>query len=333
MMNISENDQFGRDDKALEALFRHASTRQRAPLEVEREIREKLHSEWRHVTRRRRVRRNVAGWAIAASVVLALVMSISQFRQPDPVMNGPILASVDKKAGDIFVQSAAGERSRLPAEAQLRAGSELSTIQDARIALAWASGESLRVDQNSRISLISKTEISLLSGKIYIDSAGAGSKGRALIINTPSGPVSHIGTQYITTVRGDEVTVSVREGKVSIGSGDEATIAVQGQRLRLTDNGKHITTAIPVYGDEWQWTELIAPRFNVDGRTMQEFLDWVGRETGRTIEYGSPESELAAAQTRMHGDIDLEPLHAMELMLQTSDLTAVVNDGVILVSL
>jgi ferric-dicitrate binding protein FerR (iron transport regulator) len=332
-MNTSEKDQFGKDDKVLEALFRHASTRQRAPLEVEKKIREKLHSEWRHVTRRRRVRRNVAGWAIAASVVLALFMSVSQFRQPDPLIPGPVLATVDKRAGDVFIQSAAGETSGLPVDAQLRAGSELSTIQDARIALAWASGESLRMDQNSRISLTSNTEISLLSGKIYIDAAGAGIQGRALVINTPSGPVSHIGTQYITTVSGDEVTVSVREGKVSIGSGDEATIAVQGQRLHLADNGQHLTTAIPVYGDEWQWTELIAPRFNVDGRTMQEFLDWVGRETGRKIEYGSIESELAAAQTRMHGNIDLEPLHAMELMLQTSDLTAVVKDGVILVSL
>lgn len=332
-MNISENYQAGKEDKELEALFRHATARQRPPLEVERDIREKLHSDWLHVTRRRRLRRHVAGWAVAAMVMLAVFISISQFRQTDPVIHGPVLASVDKRTGDVFIKNAAAETSRLPVDAQLRAGSILSTIQDSRIALAWTSGESLRMDQNSRISLISNSEISLLSGKIYIDSAGAGVKGTALVINTPSGPVSHIGTQYITTVSGNEVTVSVREGKVSIGSGDEATVAVQGQRLRLADNGQYSATAIPVYGDEWQWIELIAPRFNMDGRTMQEFLEWVGRETGRKIEYGSAESELAAAQTRMHGNIDLEPLHAMELMLQTSDLTAVINDGVIHVSL
>jgi hypothetical protein len=40
-----------------------------------------------------------------------------------------------------------------------------------------------------------------------------------------------------------------------------------------------------------------------------------------------------AIQTRMHGSVDLEPLHAMELMLQTSDLVPSVKDGVILVSL
>ena len=331
-MNITENDQSGNDDKALEALFRHASTRKRAPLEVETEVREELHSEWQALTRRRRIRRHVGGWAIAASVVLALFISVNQFRQPDPAINGPVLATVDKRAGDIFIQNAPGETSRLPADVQLHAGSELSTIKDARIALAWVSGESLRMDENSRVSLISNTEISLLSGKIYIDSAGSGNQGRALIINTPSGPVSHIGTRYITTVSGDEVTVSVREGKVSIGSGDGATIAVQGQRLHLADNGQHSATAIPIYGEEWQWTELIAPQFNVDGRTMREFLDWVGHETGRKIEYASAQSELAAAQTRMHGNIDLEPLRAMELMLQTSDLTAVVNEGVILVS-
>jgi hypothetical protein len=39
-----------------------------------------------------------------------------------------------------------------------------------------------------------------------------------------------------------------------------------------------------------------------------------------------------AAETRLHGNVDLEPLQAMQLMLQTSDLIPSVRDGVILVS-
>ena len=64
-------DQDNKADEALEALFRRASVRQRAPGEREAEIREALRTEWGQLTRRRRVRKQVLVWASAASVVSA----------------------------------------------------------------------------------------------------------------------------------------------------------------------------------------------------------------------------------------------------------------------
>lgn len=332
-MNTTDKDHTGKDDKVLEELFRHVSSRERAPQSVEREIREALHDEWTQQVRQRRTRRRVASWAIAAAVVLAVFVFTGLFRQPVPDVQRPLLASVEKKTGDVFLQEPDGRAFGQLDSRQISAGNELFTTQDSRIALSWVNGESVRLDQNSRVALISSTEIELLSGKVYIDSAGVRVKGKAFRILTPSGPVSHIGTQYITAIVGHDVTISVREGEVAVGSGEDKSIAVPGQKLLVSNDGKKSITTIPTYGEDWLWAEAVAPQFNMEGRTLKDLLDWVGRETGRKIEYDSASSEIAAAQTRMHGNIDLEPLRAMELMLQTSDLTHEIKDGVILVSL
>ena len=89
------------------------------------------------------------------------------------------------------------------------------------------------------------------SGKIYIDTAGVRVKSKEFTILTPSGSVSHVGTQYITAIAGDDVTISVREGEVSMGSDEDMTIAIQGQELRVSANGQSSITAIPIYGEDW----------------------------------------------------------------------------------
>ena len=331
-MNTSEKDYKGRDDEVLEALFSKVSSRKRAPQSVENEIREVLHGEWKQQSRNRRLIKRTLGWAIAASVVLALFLSTSLLRQTEQDVQSLVLASVEKMTGNVFVQKAGGQNARLFDSVQVLAGNELSTAQGSRISLTWANGESIRVDENCRVTFISESEIELLSGRVYIDSAGARIKGKAFGIRTPSGLVSHVGTQYITGNAVGSVTVIVREGEVSFGSGEDKTVARQGQKLHISGDGDRTVTPIPVYGEDWQWIEQLAPPFNMDGRTMQLFLEWVGRETGRKIEYDSVETEFLAAQTQLHGKVDFEPLRAMELILQTSDLTAQLKDGVILVS-
>jgi ferric-dicitrate binding protein FerR (iron transport regulator) len=332
-MNMTNSDNEEWQEEGLEALFQHVSPRQRAPVEVEREIRDKLQSEWRHATGRRRKRRRTVGLAIAASVVLALFISTNLLRKPGTAQPGPLLASIEKTTGDIFVQQPGEADSRLFMAEQLFAGQELSTIHGSRIALKWTTGESVRLDQNSRIELISDTEIELLAGNIYIDSsASPTTKNDGFTIHTAAGPVSHIGTQYITGMTRGEIEISVREGRVAVGTGENQVIAAQGQKLHIDKAGRQSIAQIQTYGDSWQWAEQVSPKFSMDGRTMQEFLVWVGRETGRKVEYASPQTRISAEQTLLHGSVDIEPLKALDLILQTSDLASEVRDGFIIVS-
>jgi len=329
---MNPNDKDKKDEEVLKALFKHASSRKRAPRAVENEIREALHNEWTQRTRQRRVRRRMTGWAIAASVILGLFISTGLLWRATTDLQQPILATVEKMNGDVYVSNEGEQPVRLLPSTDLEAGNMLSTNKGSHMALTWVNGESIRVNENSSVAFISSSEIELLAGHVYVDSAGARIKGKAFSIRTPSGPVSHVGTQYITSITSDGITLSVREGEVSVGSGTDRTIARQGQKLSVSGNGRQSVTSIPVYGDNWQWVEQLAPDFNMDDRTMQEFLEWVGYETGLKIKYDSDETKVVAAQTRMHGMVNLEPLRAMELILQTSDLTHALQDGTILVS-
>ena len=60
---------------------------------------------------------------------------------------------------------------------------------------------------------------------------------------------------------------------------------------------------LDVYGESWRWVESVAPEFTIDGRTLDEFLAWAGRETGRKIVYTSADAAREAEQTRLKGSV------------------------------
>ncbi len=331
-MNTTDNDQNGKEEQVLEALFKHVSSRERAPQATEQDIRQALHGEWTQMSGQRKRAKKVLRWALAASIVLTLLVSSQYFRQPVSGLSGSVLATLEKLTGDVYVQQSDTHTAESFDSQSLLSGHELYTSNDSRVALSWVNGESIRLDQNSRIVLISPAEIKLLSGKVYVDSANARVKGREFRIMTPSGAVSHVGTQYITAITVSGIAVSVREGEVFIDGRGEKSVATVGQELSVTVDGALSLTPIPIYGQDWQWTQEVAPKFNMDGHSLKEFIAWVGRETGHRVKYTSLASEIAAAQTQMHGNVDRDPLRAMELMLQSSDLTPKLKDGVILVS-
>ena len=70
---------------------------------------------------------------------------------------------------------------------------------------------------------------------------------------------------------------------------------------------------------------------DLDDQPVTVLLDWVARETGRTLRYASAEVERQAATTILHGKIgQLAPLEALDAMLATTDLAYEVReDGTI----
>ena len=76
----------------------------------------------------------------------------------------------------------------------------------------------------------------------------------------------------------------------------------------------------------------IAPVYELDGRSMFDFLRWIRRESGYDIEFATDSAKSLAEETILHGSIDLPPMRALEIMFQTSDLSYQLINGVILVS-
>lgn len=333
-MNSTDHENQGNSDELFASLFKNAATRTRAPADDEARIHATLHTEWRQALGRRRWRRLTVGLAAAASVVLAIFVSTGVFNDPPVQTPTRTVASVVKQSGRVLVGTGGTLEAmqRLRAEETLLSGMVISTAYDARLALRWLGGESIRLDENTRLRLISETEMELLSGRIYIDTHADDSQPigtSELAINTPFGRVQHLGTRYMTSLTHASVIVSVRQGSVAVTGNNEESIATSGQQLSVSSKGNVSLAPIAVFGETWQWVEEISPGFTLDGRSLSDFLDWVSRESGRSLEYGSAAAKTLARDTVMHGTIDLQPMRALKLMLQTSDLVAEVHTGVI----
>jgi ferric-dicitrate binding protein FerR (iron transport regulator) len=333
-MKGMENIEGQTPEEVLEKLFRNASARERPPTGDEQAIREALHSQWRVQTRRRYRRRVMISLAAAASVVLAVFLGSNLLRSPQPPVPAMQLAAVEKVLGGVFVHPA-GDGPVLKAEYSMavETGQQIVTGRDSRLALKWADGASVRLDQNSEVRFSSTGEIVLISGRLYVDTETADETSLALVILTPAGPVRHLGTQYMTQVSARNTSVTVRKGQISLGQPGVEILAVSGEQLNVDVSGVHSRRAVPGYGDLWQWTQDLAPAFVSDGQSITDFLGWVGRESGRAVAFASPQAEQLAGDTLLRGNVNLEPMRALTVMLQTTDLVSEVNSGTIVVAL
>lgn len=335
-MNSTDNHTQKNTDKLFESLFEHAASRPKPPADDETRIREQLHAQWQAITNKRRRRRWVTGLAVAASVVVVSFVSISVFNQSTGPIPSTELASVDKVDGRVTAALSSGAVLTVEFDRSLQSGSLLTTAYGARVALRWNGGESIRLDENSRLRLISDSEVELINGRVYIDSHAdmqKGIEGDSLAIKTAFGTVRHIGTQYITSLTREQVAVTVRRGSVLVMDNGHETIAKSGQQLSISSDGEIAYTPIKSYGENWLWVQEISPDFNLDARSVADFLNWVSNESGHPLSYGSAVAESLAADTVMHGTVNLQPMRALELMLETSDLVANVENGIIMVNI
>lgn len=321
-----------RSDEAFAELLSKSPPRPVPPAADEALIREAVHAEWQQVAGRRVRRRRMTTFALAASVLLAVVATFNLTRDPLTEITGLQMAAVDKQFGRISVNSRAVDNDLLAA---IQGGDVVQTGSDSGLALSWHDGGSLRIDEDTVVVFEAADRIYLREGRVYFDSVSSplsSSKLDAanLEIRTDHGFVRHLGTQYMTAVGDDELVVSVREGVVSI-DGNVTARASAGQQLAITTSGElSIDDTNGV--DDWEWVEKSTPAVNLDDRPIAEGLEWVSRETGRRIEYASENAEALARIGRLRGDYDMKPSRALELFMMTTDLNARIEGEVIVVS-
>jgi ferric-dicitrate binding protein FerR (iron transport regulator) len=277
------------------------------------------------------------GWA-AAAVAALLALAVLTVQGPPPVAEtkvaGERLARVETAAGRVRVVPGDGAGPAVAqAGAALHVGQEIATAAAARLALRWRDGSSVRIDERTTVRLTAEGEAELVRGRVYVDAGASTAAADALVILTPAGPVRHLGTQYMAGVSAGATRISVREGLVALTGGGAQRTAGGGQELSVGPGGQGSLRAIPAWGEEWLWAESLAAPFAADGQSMADFLAWVGRETGRRVEFASAAAEERARETELRGAIELEPMRALEPVLQTSDLVASIDNGIIKVRL
>ncbi len=317
-------------DALLESLFKDAPPRRDPPPEQERYVRERFEAEWRRVVARRRRKR--VGIAFAAAASLALVaIGVPRLMNLETVSAPPPVAVVERAEASPSLVTDAGTTALVAGDV-LMAGGSVAT-GNGRLALRLGERLSLRLDRRTRVTFASPERLKISAGRVYVDTGVDGASSDRLVLETPFGEVTHVGTQYLVALDPVALTAQVRSGRVTVRVDDSNLSADPGEGLRVDATGRSKRSEVPIHGEAWDWTRLVAPGFDAEGRSLADFLAWVERETGFAVAYESAEARRIATASVLHGRIDLEPLRALDVILQTSDLRARVEDEAIIVDL
>ena len=335
------------EDRAVAQLLRSVAPVAPIPERVRQRVRRAAHDEWQTVatSRRRRRRSAIAGGLLAASLAAFLLAPEAWLPWSSgavsraPLSRAP-LATLEAITGSVSLtaalESEAASISLQPGDALLSAHS-VETGTEGRIAFRLAAGHALRVDTETHLEILDDDVISLHRGAVYVDSApsAAGPDGlgptRPIEIRTPWGVARDVGTQFEVRVGPDDLRVRVREGRVEIdgeGGAVRRAEARAGTEITLTHDGDLERKAIPNHGPEWGWNLEIAPTFALEGATLDDFLDWLVRETGWTLELADPVIAQRARSTVLHGDLEGIPIERTpDFVLATCGLRHELRDA------
>jgi ferric-dicitrate binding protein FerR (iron transport regulator) len=326
------------EDESLGLLLRESGARETPSAEMMSEVRQAVHSEWQSMVAQRQRRRWYVGTGLAAgiaAVAIAVVLNL----QTNPAAVSP-MATLARAEGSPQVSTDGGHAwHALANDTPLQPGTLLRTDATARIALDVHPQVSLRMDANSLLALETSDRIALDQGAVYVDTnpqarANMHSGASDLVIETAYGSVRHLGTQYEARIREDAVAVTVREGHVAIDSADRHYAGAMGERILISAQGTHVRSVVSPQDPSWDWAIRLAPGFDIERQSLSRFLEWVARETGKQIEYASPEVRTRADQLILRGSVeDLPPEQALLAVLATTPFTRSADPSTIRIQL
>jgi ferric-dicitrate binding protein FerR (iron transport regulator) len=315
------------DEASLGAPLELALRRQPlSPVALDR-VRCAVEAELKESVRRRALTRQwyrVAG--LAACLAMLAVLAGYVFRPAD---SDVLVGSIAQGDGD-GLQIHDGffsTRVGVPG-AQLHAGERWEATGATVIDLAG--GGQMRLARNTVIEASEGNHFSLRAGRAYLDFPA---RAAHFVLHTARGYVEHLGTQFEVMSSGDDLRIRVREGSVQLHTPEGTEVTRAGNELFVPETGARERRRIPTYGGEWGWVEAIAPRYDIEDRSVADFLSWVARETGRHVDFVDDRSREVAVQTRLHGSIrKLEPLEALTRVLETTSLRAELHEDAIRVN-
>jgi ferric-dicitrate binding protein FerR (iron transport regulator) len=307
------------DEAEVAALLRAAGPRPMISSAAMAEARAAVAAEWRSVVAARERRRRYTVWSAAAGIAVAgIAVWLAR-----PVLDAPpeTIAAVVRVEGGLQQSQGDGAWVTVAANGAVGAGAQLRTAGDGRAALRMANGLELRLDSDTRIAFEDSGRARLAQGAVFVDSgAAAGAPAADFELETPAGSVRHLGTQYFARVDGARLQVGVREGRVALDGPAGSAIGGAGEQLTVAD-GRVSRAPLPRTAADWQWIAGVTPPFSIEGRSVEEFLAWAARETGRTIVYTTPEAGRQARSVTLSGSVEgLAPDAAVTAVLSTTSL-------------
>lgn len=320
------------DDDLISTLIRNVGPLEHPPSAHYEAVLAATRTTWQRKVRRRRLNR--LAYAMAASALIAAALVGLNTTRHDPTSMR--VATADIVLGGVEVRR--GEDSPWTplsnSGGELAGGARLRSGPDGAAGLLLGDDLSLRLAADTELLIEDVDRIRLFAGAVYVDTGPDAGTERRVEIVTPAGRVWDVGTQFEVRYLADALTLRVREGRVILGREDEQSDGLAGQQLDVDRSGRITRTAVDAYGAEWQWVQAVAPAPYAHDLTVHELLEWVARETGRSIHFNEPGLATRTSRTVLHGNPHrLRPMEALAVMLATTDLEyTIVGESEILVS-
>lgn len=325
----------GAPEDLVARLVRLAGPRPRPPAGLAGEVEAVVREHWRQVVtararRRRRWRPALAAAAVLAGAAAGVGWWLAAGGAPAP---GPPVATLERSVGEVYLAAEAGAaRGRLLAPGDpVSAGSRVATGADGCAAFRLAAGPALRLDAGTRMRWAAGLTVSLEQGAVYVDSA-AGSG--AVEVRTSLGSVREVGTRFAVRLDAAGLRVQVREGEVLLlpRSPGGPVAAAAGEEVLLTAAGDLERRPLPPWHKTWAWTLATAPPFEGRGRTLDEFLAWVGRETGWQVRFADQSLARLRGGDLLYGSpAPLPPDRAPAVVLPAFGLGYRLEEGAMIV--
>ena len=208
------------------------------------------------------------------------------------------------------------------AGASVYEGDLITTGDGSGVSLLLARNASLRVDENTSIRIDSSDHFTLLGGRVYADTGQFIYNDGGFQIDTDFGVVRDVGTQFAVSSDGDSMDVSVREGRVELIVESDVHVAKMGERLSIASGQGASLSELDTHDPYWNWIVELTPAFDLNNRSLLDFLNWAARETGRELRFENDESRMFAMRTDIHGSVEgLTPNEALAAILSTTTLS------------
>jgi len=313
----------------IEKLLTKAGPRIQPDEEIKQAVYAEVHKTWLQQTRTPFYKNPL--FLAAASVFLFVGIFVVTFINDDNQANYNIAKPI-QISGQIQISQDNQNWTNLDIDKTINPGDYVKTKSNNRMLIELDNGNTIRVDENSFIQIVDRNEIQLKQGKIYVASAEHAPL-RKLLITTELASINHIGTQYQIEFNNGELNVGVRDGKVIIQSEEKHREIAKGFEVTLNEEGVFNQQTISPFDLKWQWTQKIPKQFDIQDKTVQQYLNWVSLETGYPIIWQSRKDRLDATKIKLSGSINgVLPKDSLNVILPTTRFKYQISETAIHIS-
>ena len=279
-MDPRTDDDSRREDALMKRLFTVWGARREPDQATVRRAEDAFRQALAPVIQRRKRKRTTMAISIAASLFVAVGLGVGLFYvdQPSTGTNVGPVASIVKSVGPVEVIGGA-----VTTPNTIHIGQSVLTGPTGRASLRYR-GSDVRLDVATTVRF-DATRLYLERGAVYVDTGNERAAGEPpVLIDTPFGMLGHTGTQFMARLDPDGLVVAVREGTVFVKSGnnrrDMSAQSHVASIAQVDASGDIRVHEAPPYGGMWSWVLETSPQFVVEGKSVDAYLGWIGREYG-----------------------------------------------------